>query len=1049
MRKLFKALLYGRVIPGLGALLFCIFAKSQVTFPVNGITDPRTGCYAFINATIVRDGQTTLKNSTLIIRDGKIAAVGASSAVPKDAVVINCSGKYIYPSFIDIYTDYGIPQPQRPQNNAGGGFFAPQQFISNTKGPYGWNQAIKPEVNAADIFSVDDKEAKSLRDLGFGSVLTHQKDGIARGTGAFVTLANEKENLVVVKDKASAHYSFSKGTSTQSYPSSMMGSVALLRQTYLDAQWYKTKPAKEGVNKSLQAWNDEQNLPQIFDANDKWSDLRADRIGNEFGVQYIIKGGDNEYQRITDIAATKAPYILSLNFPQAQEVDDPNDAKYVSLTDLKHWELAPTNPAAFEKANIPFALTTADLHDIKQFWTNLRKAIEYGLTESKAFDALTKIPATWLGVYDKVGSLDEGKLANFLITTGPLFNEKTVIVENWIQGNKYEVKEDAWTNVAGIYDLVLNTNGGPVNYKLDVISSTSANVIAKDTITGKFSYDGKLITLSFSTSPSKKSQGMGQDKLDRPGPGAKGGVSYRLSGVNNGDIWQGNGVDTVGNSLTWTATFVKANELVDSSRHKPPLHLGKVTYPFGAYGWDSLPHQENLLIKNATVWTNEKEGILPNTDVLVKNGKIAQIGKNLSDPIAKIIDGTNQYLSPGIIDEHSHIAAFSINEGAHSITSEVRIADNLNPEDIEIYRQLGGGVTSSHILHGSANTIGGQTQLIKLRWGVNDEDLKFKGADPFIKFALGENVKRTASNQGNTRYPDTRMGVEEIQVDAFTRAADYQKQMKEAEQATKKKGGDVQSTVRRDLQLDALVEIMNGKRFITCHSYVQSEITELMRVAEKFGFKINTFTHILEGYKVADKMKEHGASASTFSDWWAYKLEVQDAIAYNPAIMVKEGLNVCINSDDPEQARHLNQEAAKSVKYGGLTEEEAFKMVTLNPAKALHVDDRVGSIRVGKDADLVLWSDNPLSVYAKANKTIVDGIIYFDRDRDKELRKQIAVERNRLIQKMIAEGRNNPGNTTPVRPSLQVVLHCEDYEHNDGLFTADSYDEMSDETNKN
>jgi len=1030
MRKL-------KIAAGLIALAGCLFSNAQVTFPVNGVTDPRTGCYAFTSATIVKDGQTTLNNATLVIRDGKITMVAPNAPIPKDAVVINCSGKYIYPSLIDIYTDYGIPQPQRPQPGPGGGFFGAQQFSSNTKGPYGWNQAIRSEINAADIFTVDDKSAKSLRDLGFGSVLTHQKDGIARGTGAFVTLATEKENLVVVKDKASAHYSFSKGTSTQSYPTSMMGSVALLRQSYLDAKWYKGRPAKEGVNMSLQAWNDEQNLPQIFEANDKWSDIRADRIGDEFGVQYIIKGGGNEYQRMSDIAATKAPYILSLNFPATQEVDDPNDAKYVSLADLKHWELAPTNPAAFEKANIPFVLTAADLKDTRQFWTNLRKASEYRLSESKAFDALTKTPATWLGVYDKVGSLDQGKLANFLITTGPLFSEKTNIIENWVQGEKYAVKEDAWTNVAGVYNLVLNGAGGTMNYTLDVKNASTANVIAKDTLTGKFSYDGKLVKLSFSTTPSRRPPGqMGQ------GGAGRGGASIRLSGVNNGDIWEGTGVDTVGNSLTWTATFVKANQPFDSAARKFPLRLGKITYPFGAYGSDSLPRQENLLIRNATVWTNEKEGILTNTDVLVKNGKIAQIGKNLSEASAKVIDGSGQYLSPGIIDEHSHIAAFSINEGAQSVTSEVRIGDNLNPEDINIYRQLSGGVTSSHILHGSANTIGGQTQLIKLRWGVNDEDLKFKGADPFIKFALGENVKRTASTQGNTRYPDTRMGVEEVQMDAFARAADYQKQMKEAEQNNKKKGGDAQMAVRRDLELEALVEIMNGKRFITCHSYVQSEITELMRVAEKFGFKVNTFTHILEGYKVADKMKAHGSSASTFSDWWAYKLEVQDAIAYNAAIMVKEGLNVCINSDDAEQARRLNQEAAKSVKYGGLTEDQAFKMVTLNPAKALHVDDRVGSIKVGKDADLVLWSDNPLSIYAKANKTIVDGIVYFDRDRDKELRKQMSVERNRLIQKMIAEGRSNPGSVTPARPSMQLVLHCEDYEHNDGLFETDNYEDI-------
>ncbi|MBS1933196.1 MAG: amidohydrolase, partial [Bacteroidetes bacterium] len=330
-------------------MLLFLFAKSQVTFPVNGIADPRLNIYAFTNATIVKDGQTTLQNATLVIREGKIVAVGANVEVPKDAVIINCSGKYIYPSFIDIYSDYGVATPERQRN--GFDFRAPAQFNSNTKGAYNWNQAIKPEVDAYKLFATDDAKAKPLRESGFGTVLTHEKDGIARGTGVVVTLADEKENLVIVKEKASAHYSLSKGVSTQSYPSSMMGVIALLRQTYLDAQWYKSKPAKEGVNISLQAWLDNQNLPQIFDANDKWNDLRADRIGDEFGVQYIIKGGGNEYQRIDDIAATKATYILALNYPQAQDVEDPNDARFVSLADMKHWELAPTNPAAFEKAN--------------------------------------------------------------------------------------------------------------------------------------------------------------------------------------------------------------------------------------------------------------------------------------------------------------------------------------------------------------------------------------------------------------------------------------------------------------------------------------------------------------------------------------------------------------------------------------------------------------------------------------------------------------------------------------------------------------------------
>ena len=990
----------------------------------------------------------TLTNATLVIREGKIISAGNNADVPKDAVVIDCKGKYIYPSFIDIYSDYGIPVAERVRS--GFDFRAPtQNELEYVKGPFGWNQAIKPETDASKIFAVDDGKAKPLRDLGFGAVLTHEKDGIARGTGALVTLANEKENLVIVKRKSiRACYARPKAVHRKSYPGSMMGVIALLRQTYLDGQWYKSKPAKEGLNLSLQAWNDNQSLPQIFEANDKWNDVRADKIGDEFGVQYIIKGGGNEYQRIDDIAATKATFILSLNFPQAMDVEEPNDARFVSLADMKHWELAPTNPAAFEKVNISFCLTTADLKDVKQFIpANLRKAFDNGLSEAKAFDALTKIPATLLNVYDKVGSLDAGKLANFLITSGPIFNEKTVIIQNWIQGKKYGVKEDEWNDVKGIYNLTVTSSNGTSSYVLDVKSNNSASVIAKDTLTTKFNYDGKLIALSFSAAAERKRSMRDTTEKNaapprRRGGGERTGASFLLSGVSNGDVWNGNGEDSAGNRITWTANFLRASSLTtDSAKKKSPSHVGKVVYPFDGYGWDELPKQENILIKNATVWTSEQDARSENTDVLVKNGKIAQIGKNLSDASAKTIDGTGKFLTAGIIDEHSHIAAASINEGAHSVTSEVRIGDNLNPEDISIYRELSGGVTSAHILHGSANTIGGQTQLIKLRWGVDDEGLKFKNWDPFIKFALGENVKRTTS-QNNNRFPDTRMGVEEVMMDAFTRARDYENEMKAADANNKKKGASA-TLVRRDLQLDALVEILNKKRFITCHSYVQSEITALMRVADKFGFTVNTFTHILEGYKVADKMKAHGANASTFSDWWAYKTEVQDAMAYNATIMQKVGLNVCINSDDAEMARRLNQEAAKSVKYGGMSEDDAWKMVTINPAKALHVSDRTGSIKVGKDADLVLWSDNPLSIYAKPLTDIIDGTIYYDIERDMMLRKHIREERNRLIQKMLAEKKSGAP-MQAATPSFEVLLNCGDHAEHNGLITIDENDDSED-----
>ncbi len=1050
-----------------GAGLFLLLANvsfSQPTFPENGVADPRHGHYAFTNATIVKDAGTTITNATMVVKDGKIVAVGIGLKVPAGAVEVDCKGKYIYPSFIDVYADYGIPQPQR--TGAGGQFNPSQQpqLETATKGAYGWNQAIKSDAEAYRMFAVDDAKAKPLREAGFGTVLTHIRDGIARGTGAVVSLASEKENLVIIKERASAHYSFSKGTSTQSYPGSMMGMIALLRQTYLDAQWYKNKPVTEGLNLSLKAWNETQDLPQIFEAGDKWNNLRADRIGDEFGVQYIIKAGQNEYQRIKEMKGTNATFILPLNYPQAQDVEDPNDARFVSLQDMKHWELAPANAAAFEKAGIPFCLTTADLRSVNQFWANLRKAMEYGLSENKVMEALTKTPAITLGIYDKVGSLDAGKLGNFLITNGPLFNEKTIILQNWVQGIKYTVKEDA-ASVAGTYALTVTSPSGKETYTLDVKSASAVTMFAKDTLNSKFSFDGKLVKISYAPMTHRQRPAMNPGQMPDsarrmggvgfPGRGGTGMdqtlpvTATRLSGVSNGTEWNGTGTDSLGNPLTWTASLVKAAEAkTDSVKKKEVPAVGKVVYPFEPFGWDEnqQPKQENILIRNATVWTNEKEGVVQNTDVLIKNGKIAAVGKNLTESSARVIDGTGKHVTAGIIDEHSHIAAASINEGGQSVTSEVRIADNLNPDDINIYRQLSGGVTTSHILHGSANVIGGQTQLIKLRWGANDDDLKFKGWPGQIKFALGENVKRSNFSipGGNNRYPDTRMGVEQVLIDAFTRAKDYQQDWKEYNTAKEKLIKEKKSTVsllapRRDLELDALVEILEKKRFITCHSYVQSEINGAMEVANKMGYTVNTFTHILEGYKVADKMKKHGSFASTFSDWWAYKMEVEDAIPYNAAIMQKVGLTVAINSDDAEMARRLNQEAAKIVKYGGVTEEEALKMVTLNPARMLHIDDKVGSLKVGKDGDVVLWSDHPLSIYAKSLYTIVDGTIYFDRQKDEQLQKEIDAERLRLVRKMNGEKRSGAP-TIPAQPSYQIMHTCSDHGHSHGLLVIDADD---------
>lgn len=959
-----------------------LFAQ-ETTFHRNGPDDYREGVHAFTHAVIFKTYNTRLEDATLLIRDGKVVEVGTNVALPKGAIVHDMKGKFIYPSFIDMYSSYGLPEPKKGPNPEG------PQMESNTKGAYGWNQAIHADYSAIKSYTVDDKKADEWRKVGFGTVLTLNKDGIARGTGAVVTLATDKENNTIVKDEATANYSFNKGTSTQNYPESQMGTIALLRQTYLDAQWYKGLKEKKEYNISLEAWNNTQSLPQIFDANGDWENvLRADKVGDEFGVQYIIKTNGTEYQRIDEVKNTKAKIITTLNFPKAFDVEDPFKAVWVLLHEMKHWELAPTNPAALAKAGIDFALTPADLEKKDDFLPNLRKAVKYGLDSTTALKAITHNPASFLNVIDKTGSLEAGKLANFIITSKQLFDDKCEINENWVQGKRYEIKAFEPKDIRGEYSLVLSNT---ISYKLKVggeVAAPKANIIITDSSKPevKLIYKENDIALSFN--PNKKTE---QNKI-------------LLTGVIDHDkkTWQGHGQLANGEWITWVATQTKGPDADTSKPAKKDTvdfsKLGKVTYPFLAYGNDEQPKQENVLIKNGTVWTNEAEGNLTGTDLIIRSGKIATIGKNLNCTDCKVIDATNKYVTSGIIDEHSHIAIYNgVNEGAEASTAEVRIGDVVTSEDINIYRQLSGGVTASQLLHGSANPIGGQSALVKLRWGFIPERMKIENADGFIKFALGENVKQ--SNWGERwtiRYPQTRMGVEQTYYNYFTKAREYGKAWA-AYNGAKVKG----TAPRKDIEMETLLEILNKKRFITCHSYVQSEINMLMHVADTFGFKVNTFTHILEGYKVADKMKAHGVYASTFADWWAYKYEVIDAIPYNAAILTKVGVTTAVNSDDAEMARRLNQEAAKCMKYGGLSEIEAWKLCTLNPAKMLHLDSHMGSIKAGKDADVVVWSDNPLSIYARVEKTFVDGMLLYDNEADAKKRDELRKERARLIQKML------------------------------------------------
>ena len=816
-----------------------------------------------------------------------------------------------------------------------------------------------------------------------------------------------------------------------------MGSIALVRQALYDARWYAQQGQHEQSDADLLALQARLGLPLVFEASNRNDVLRIASIGREFGVHFIVKGAGDEYARLGDVLATGQPLIIPISLPEAYDVEDPFDALDVSLAKLKHWELAPTNAARIAEAGGTFAFTGHGLKDRGAMWDALRRMLQCGLDSTAAIAALTTVPARLYHLEGQVGTIETGARANLVISSHHLLNEKNTIYETWVGGQRFVQKPIPAEDPRGTFDLnlrssILKLKVNGEEDKPDAEVSISGNDSAREKAVLEVSRGN--ITLVFSG-----------ERLGFAGP-------VRLNGTIHprGAIWDGRGLLPGGEWITWSAVRQagvqtiapkeKKDRTLDSLWSAP---TGQVWFPLCAYGATMLPDTELVVFRHATVWTNGPMGALRDADVCIAQGRILGVGQKLDlgallterrRPTVMEIDATGKHLTCGIIDEHSHIAIErGVNEGSQAITAEVRIGDVTDPEDVDIYRDLAGGVTAVQQLHGSANPIGGQSALTKLRWGQNGEQMHITGADGFIKFALGENVKQ--SNWGNetSRFPQTRMGVEQLMYDAFHRAKEYHAEWSLAEatfpkpaQARRHSAPEQVPSLmpRRDLELDALAEILDKKRFITCHSYVQSEVAMLMDVADSMGFKVNTFTHILEGYKVARRMKEHGVNASTFSDWWAYKMEVGDAIPYNAALLNEEGVNTCINSDDAEMSRRLNQEAAKAMKYGGVSPEDAWKMVTLNPAKALHLDKHLGSVEAGKDADIVLWSANPLGIDAKVEMTFVDGVRRYDVQKDRELREAMRAERERLITKMIVAKRAGAATRKPEKTE-KGHWHCE------------------------
>lgn len=969
------------------------------TAPTTGLRDNTPTVHAFTNARIIVAPGKIIARGTLVIRNGTIEAVGEKVTPPADARIWDLDGRTLYPGLIELSSDLGMPKPAQTQT--GSPFAAPTQQTQpeKPKGAAHWNTKMHAEVNADEEFTPDTKTAEKLRTQGFTLALVVPQSGIFRGTSALISLGDNVATDLIVKRRVAQHMNIeSSGGFGGGYPGSLMGVVAFVRQTYFDADWYRKahdayakNPAgqkRPESNAALAALADavQSKTPTVIEVATDLNFLRAVKIGREFGLNLWVLSSGQEYRRIDAVKATKVPVLVPLNFPEAPSVETPEEALNVSLEELRHYDAAPENAGRLQNAGVSIALTAAQLKDAGTFLAQARKAIERGLSADAALTALTTTPAKMLGVEKQYGTLEQGKVANLVITDGDLFAEKTKIQEVWIDGRQYEVKAPPLADVRGTWDFKTDRESGTISLRGDIEKPTG-------TLTTK-GQEVRLATVSVSSG--RLAITFTADSIGIPG-------TVLMSGTGNDKEMFGVMESPDGSSYNWQA-MRKSPARAEPDTTKPKkveMATAALTFPPTEYGRLKAPEQPaNVLIRNATIWTQGPQGKLANADMLVTKGRIAQVGSNIAAPKdALIIDATGKHLSPGIIDAHSHTAiSGTVNEGGQAITPETRIEDVINPDDIWMYRQLSGGTTMAQVFHGSANPIGGQSSILKWRWGAPAEELPLVGAPLGVKFALGENVKQSSVTPQRgvaARYPQTRMGVEELIRDRFNAALDYERAWKEWEK------NRLLIPPRKDLELDCMLEIVKGKREIHAHAYRQDEMLMLIRVAEEYSIHVASFEHGLEGYKIADVIAKHGAGVSTFSDWWAYKIEAWDAIPGAGPLMHDQGVTVAFKSDNDQLASRLNWEAAKAVRYG-LSEEEAFKFVTINPAKHLKIDKWVGSLEVGKDADFVLWNGNPLSTYSRCEQTWVDGKKYFDMQEDRQMQEQIVKERAALIQKILA-----------------------------------------------
>ncbi|MCC6782534.1 MAG: amidohydrolase family protein [Planctomycetes bacterium] len=975
-------------------------ARAQDRPPPNGPRTVDPGWHALVGARVVVAPGRVFDDTTIVLRDGLIVSVEKNAPAPAGARVHELRGRTVHAAWIDAHVPVDAPRP-----------------VDGSPGAH-WHPAVLPQREASDGEGLPAALADELRALGFGAAALFPRDGIVRGRGAVVTLETPRDGARRRILRGTPIQALAFETQSGAYPSSRMGAVAMLRQTLLDAADARRPERSPGLALARLA----EPTQFLFATHDELELLVAMRTMAELMPQArtLFLGSGVEFRRLDAIAKQRPWLVLPLAIAKAPAVSTPDAREQVALRQLLTWEQAPTNAARLRAAGVSIALTSDRLDERREFMRALREAIAHGLSQDDALAALTTEPAGMLGVLDRLGTIEAGKLANLCVVSGDPFGEDRVVETVWIAGVPHELRDPAETALVGTWRTDLALGDARITQLL-VTRRRDARGVEVTLVAG----DERVTAKAVHATPQTLDLAIELKPLRGEGRAAL--SATLIDGRLLGTLVAGDGTPGPWRAERDAEPTPAAPDAEEAQRQASALAAARertaraLPVPLGAFGRLHAPRPQRVAVRHATLWTSGPAGILEDATLHVDGGKVAWVGRSADAPAFDaelVIEAEGRHVTPGLIDCHSHTGVLGgINEGTQAVTAEVRIGDVLDPDDVDWYRQLAGGVTCVNQLHGSANPIGGQSQTTKLRWGVRDpEDMKLAGAMPGIKFALGENVKRSRSAD-NARYPNTRMGVEALIRDRFHAARAYAASWQAAQR-------ELPATVpAHDLELRALAEVLAGQRLVHCHSYRQDEILMLCRVAKDFGFRIGTFQHGLEGYKVAEAIRDAATGASIFSDWWAYKYEVVDAIPENAAIMTRIGVNVSMNSDSDELARRLNTEAAKAVKYGGLSREQALHLVTINPAIQLGVQREIGSLQVGKSADFVIWTGDPLSTMSRCDETWIDGARYWSREEDRAALELVATERARLVQRVMNDADGGEAEPEP-RDHVHLAGDC-------------------------